>query len=361
MNGFFIIYASYSDRTPNLLQALLGNIVIVMAIPFNKLHVGDKRNYKQFVPMLCIFLLVASTVISLVPTFQQLAGGDQELSFKGDAGAAWPFVFLIGLFFSAWYPVVQCLVLRRLQDIREAAENAKFGGEENKAEMDVSLLPDHDVSRSTFRENSVGENLHCLAWSCTFLTMWFLLFFWVDLLPWFGSSKSFGELDDNLNLGLSRSFWPWVDGKTNMTFWYGFFFNFAYILSFYTSLPLTSESAVYTNVVNALNPAVVASFWFLFPHLNDSADRSPLWSVLPPLFFSFVAVILWKRWERSEDERLDPSSEQDDNAVLIDRTVSTPMTKNKQNAAQILSVNEAIGTKAGKRDATAKRYTTAPV
>ena len=182
LNGFFVVYASDAKRTPAILQALLGNTTVLFALPFHRYYLAEKRNYCQVVPITAIGLLVLATVISLIPTLQDLASGKSSMSFTGSAGALWPFIFLAGQGCAAWYLVLQSKALRHLEDQRnqpntltqassEEAEDAESGGGSSKV-----------PPRPRDRQNTIGERLHVLAWGCTFLLLFFLAGFWIDLV-----------------------------------------------------------------------------------------------------------------------------------------------------------------------------------
>jgi hypothetical protein len=49
-------------------------------------------------------------------------------------------------------------------------------------------------------------------------------------------------------------------------------------------------------------PRQVSTFWLVFPHLNPSSGRTPLWSVLPSLFMSVIGAGLWKWWESAHPQ-----------------------------------------------------------
>jgi hypothetical protein len=258
LNGFFVLYSSPSSRTPALLQSILGNLGIIFAIPANKWFMHDTKRYCSWRPMLAVGLILISTFIALIPTFQELT--------SGNADAMWPFIFVVGIAFAAFYSVTQSRALLYLK------------------QNSVSYF------------NTIDHYLHILTWSCLFLLITVCLLFGVDFLPWFGSSSTMSDFTTNVNLGVGWSFNP----SKNPTFVYGFLFNIGYIISFYSSMPLTAESAPYTNYINTAVPILASLFWWCVPSLNPSNNRTPFWSIFPSLLISTFGIIFLKRWENHQ-------------------------------------------------------------
>ena len=133
---------------------------------------------------------------------------------------------------------------------------------------------------------------------------WLLLWWWVDLLPWIGGSRSLGEWLAGVRLTLECS----VGGPSAvsapesvascppLTPLWTVLFIFSYITLLVAQAAISAESAVFNTAVLLLSGCAVSLF-FLLPGVNPDASNTPPWSVIAALVLSTAGVILWKRWE----------------------------------------------------------------
>ena len=274
LNGFGIVYSSNPERTPPLVQAILQNTGVVWSIPFSLFLLGDRKRYYEPLALLACALITASVVVSVLPT---ILAGSASLSVSS---IGWIFLYLCSIAPGAAYNVLQQRILIKAGALKEGADNAL---------ITTSML------RMLFYTNCAQT-----------LSLWAL--FWLDLLPWFGTSQSLLQFWNNTVFSLSCSFAgaggavaaagsgldPSSCGaQTNL---WSFVFIGGYTITYICSAILNRESATYNMLVNVLTTTATSAFW-LIPGTNPAPGNTPLWSVLPSLALSIAGVVLWKAWE----------------------------------------------------------------
>jgi hypothetical protein len=274
LNGWLIVYASPPDRTPPLIQAVLQNAGVLFSVPFSKLALGDRKAYCAGWPLAAAALIVASVAVSLTPS---VINGDGSSSLSGASAIAWCFVYVAGLAPGAGYNVCQQLYFLRSGMLEP--------GVTGRAHARATL-------RALFYAN-VGQALsYGLTW-------------WLDLVPWFGTSSSVGDFGGKTAFsfacaiggpplaGLVSS-----DACSTMTPVWMWSFIGAYAVSYLGAAVLNRESATFNMLVLVVVTMTTAAFW-LIPGTNPNPTGTPLWSVLTSLALSIVGSIVWKRWENA--------------------------------------------------------------
>ena len=129
--------------------------------------------------------------------------------------------------------------------------------------------------------------------------------FWVDLIPWFGSSSSLAEFSS----GAAFSFQCSMLGPSGVNPangdpstcpkyapLYAAGFLGAYVFMLVAQALLTRDSAVFNTIMILVSNTVISLFW-LIPGVNPDAADTPAWSVMTSLVISLAGVVIWKRWE----------------------------------------------------------------
>ena len=275
LNGYGIIYASPPSRTPPLIQAVLQNSGIVFAVPFSILLLGDRKKYLAPVPVLAFLLIVASIVVSVLPT---VLSGDASVG-GGALTLGWASIYLVGIVPGALYNTIQQLFLLRSGALAPGVSKEQ-------------------VTRATLR---------MLFWCNLWQAFWLVALFWLDILPWFGFSSSLEDFANNTRFSLSCSYAGAAGASggdpasctsqwgTSPQLW-AFAFVIGYTVSYIGSAQLNRESATFNLIVAVITSSATAAI-FLVPGLNPNASTTPLWSVLVSLLLSLSAMIMWKRWE----------------------------------------------------------------
>jgi hypothetical protein len=281
MNGFLIVYASPSARTPPLVQAIIQNAGVIFSVPFSLLALGDRKRYCSPLPALAALLIAASVGVSLAPAIMSGNGVGSSASALG-----WCAVYLAGIAASAAYNVTQQLFFVRAGMLRAAASTRE----------------------------QVRTSLRALFWANVAQPLTYVAFFWVDLLPWFGTSTNAGDLlrsavfsgacsvggaplaqaavdavgappggPDASQCGSDTPIWAWA-------------FLFSYAASYAGGARLNRESATFMMLTLVVVTMTTAAFW-LIPGTNPNPTSTPLWSVMASLGLSIVGTLLWKWWE----------------------------------------------------------------
>ena len=263
LNGFGIVYASNSQRTPPLIQTVLQNGNILASVPFSKLLLGDRKRYGAREPLLAAGLLLASVIVSVSPSLA-------HQKKAGSSAAAWVFVYMFGIIQGALYNTIQQLYLLRQGLLRPGCS----GREEAKGILRALL----------FSNLAQGAS--------------YVLLFWVDALPWFGYSSSISQVADRTAASLACSLFGLGGAKCSpRTPAFAWAFVLAYACSYLAAAQLNKESSTFNMlclVVVTASTAVV----FEIPGANPNPDGTPLWSVIIALLLSLTGSVLWKRWEQ---------------------------------------------------------------
>jgi hypothetical protein len=280
LNGFLIVYASPSQRTPPLVQAIIQNAGVIFSVPFSLLALGDKKRYCSPFPAFAAFLIAASVAVSLTPAF--LNGGGSAISSTQSIG--WCIIYLFGVAASAAFNVCQQLFFIRSGMLREEA--------------------------SAYQQ--VRTMLRALFWSNVAQPVTYILMFWVDLLPWFGTSDSINTLLRSTTYSMACSLGgpkiaslalstvgtygtkdPVCEDRTPIFAWA---FLMSYVISYIGGARLNRESATFMMLTLVVVTMTTATFW-LIPGTNPNPSSTPLWSVLTSLGLSIIGTLLWKWWE----------------------------------------------------------------
>jgi hypothetical protein len=304
LNGFLIVYASPSQRTPPLVQAIIQNAGVIFSVPFSLLALGDKKRYCSIVPAFAAFLIAASVAVSLTPAF--LNGGGSAIS--GAQSIGWCIIYLFGVAASAAFNVCQQLYFIRSGMLLEEA--------------------------SAYQQ--VRTMLRALFWSNVAQPVSYILMFWVDLLPWFGTSSSISTLLKSTTYSIACSVGgpkiasyaltavgtygdktPVCENDTPIWAWA---FMMSYVLSYIGGARLNRESATFMMLTLVVVTMTTATFW-LIPGTNPNPSSTPLWSVLTSLGLSIIGTLIWKWWENQT-----PADEQF--SVIADSNVGEERVRN---------------------------------
>ena len=268
-------YPTPPDRTPPIIQSLFNSLLVIAAAPASKLLLGDTKVYCARAPMGAAALLLLAAVVSLLP--ELTAPGGAAAQFQGSGAGAWSVYYAL-----AMVPNAAAIVCGQLFQIRAGA-----------------LAPGASAAakRLIIARMLLYNQLYVLGWLCA---GW-----WVDVLPWFGSSASAAEWA----AGLLRTAQCSLGGPGAVSaggaaaaacprltpLWMALYTG-SYIVLLVAQAAISAESAVFNTAVLLLSGCAVSLF-FLLPGVNPDAADTPAWSVLAALGLSALGVVLWKRWE----------------------------------------------------------------
>lgn len=271
INGFLILYASPAQRTPPIVQGILGNSGLLVSAIGSKFILKKGNNYFRPLPILSGIFILGAILLSIAPDF---AHGHTK--FSGTKTVWWSICFGLGFVPGVLYNTYQ----------EKVCHEPKFN----------RLIPSTLVWTQSF----------CiLFWGCLWLFFFICIGFGIDLIPGFGFSTihTFGnhfqkgfECNFSMVDGLAGT-----DGSCSKTFLYGAIFFFGYVLSYVAACKLNRESTDFNMVTQIFVAPVVVIFWIIFKDLDPSSERTPAWSVYPALILTVIGAILWKWWERKNN------------------------------------------------------------
>jgi len=258
-NGILVVYAAPSSRTPPILQALFTNVSILYAMLATKLLVNRSISYLHLKPLLALVFVILAIIISLLPDIIEIANGKASFA-EGKTPLAWSILFLIGVGPGAIYNVFQEKFLKSRNDI-----------EDRNKTYDMTVM---------------------LFWGCFLQLLTMLVFFWVDILPWYGFSDSITGFGTNLGGSIKCFF----GGNNCTTTWfYGLLFNVGYTMTYAASAGLNEDSANFNMICSMLVSPISVFYWIIFP--KQGVDVPPWWSFTFALLLFLPSTYLWKTWE----------------------------------------------------------------
>lgn len=265
LNGVLVVYSSPINRTPPILFTVLINLGLVFGMFLTKYMIPSKRNinYLNISVGLSLLCLAASIGITIAGDIVAHQGEDTSFGWKS---VFWMVMLTGGAFFGALYNVLQELYLLKTSGLIEPHE------------QNTNLLK-------------------TLFWTSLFQLMFMVCFFWVDLIPGFGYSSSVGGFFENLKGEVTCFFFGNGCGASNFLF--GIAFTVGYIMSYFSGMYLNKESANFTVYAIALQ-APFSILVFVITKLGT--ENTPLWSIIPSVFFIGTGIFLWKRWEKRNME-----------------------------------------------------------
>jgi len=289
LNGIIIIYASDPERTPPVLQPVLGNSAIIWSILLSKFHVTRKRKYLNIWVVLSIVLVIAGVGVMVGPVVAE-HGVD---SITGVSHIGWISVFILGVIPGAWYNVMQQRVLDHMRHRR--------------LETGVMVnVNDNDDMESTIEEQPLMLDLEgyysqldiwfVLSISCIIQLFVVLLLIWVNFIPWFGFGTKLHLLES------VQCYFGYYD-DCHTTWWVGLVFLSSYILTYFTSIVINETSANYNEFVGSLIAPLSVAFWYLFPEVVEApVEPPPLWAAITALVLLTISTMMWRLWERHQDK-----------------------------------------------------------
>jgi len=122
-----------------------------------------------------------------------------------------------------------------------------------------------------------------LFWGCLLQLVVMLIFFWIDILPWFGFSSSINELGNGIVSAITCFFGG--NGCTK-TWYFGILFNVGYILGYIGSIGLNEDSANFNMICAMLVTPISVLYWVIFP--SPGIEVPPWWSYTFSLILFFT-------------------------------------------------------------------------
>lgn len=285
-------YATPPSRTPPIIQSVFNSLIVIAAAPASRLLLRDNKRYCSREPAVAVCLLLLAVGVSLYPAASAQNAGAQ---FSGSGAGLWSVVY-------AFLSIPQALAIVCGQLFQVKAGALRAG-----ATVEIKRLI---ICRMVFYNQLFVMVMLCIFW-------------WVDILPWFGSSASASVFAAGVRFTFecsllgpggvtggggagthSAAFLLLSGGGVSaaplscpaLTQLWVFLFLSSYVVLLVAQAAISRESAVFNTAVLLLSGSAVSLF-FLIPGVNPDAANTPTLSVLTALALSLAGVVIWKRWE----------------------------------------------------------------
>jgi hypothetical protein len=153
------------------------------------------------------------------------------------------------------------------------------------------------------RKDEVGKATGLDTWIMLFFGAFFqfvtvAVFWFVDIIPYFGFSSSVKIFGQNLIGSLSCSF----GGEgCHLTWLWGLLFNLGFVIASVASAGLNEDSANFTMLASLTVTPLTVIVFVIFP--IPGTTTPPWWSYVFSLILFLVATILWKLWEHRQQPK----------------------------------------------------------
>lgn len=230
-------YATPPERTPPLIQSISGSLPIVAAMPLSGWMLGDQKRYMSLAPLTSVACIVGGIVVSLIPIVVHDA-------HAYDASAiCWSLI---------------CIFSQVLTGLVFVCSQAY-------------LIRSGVLEPGVTRKQALKPMVRILFFNQVLVLGVGALLFWIDLLPWFGKSRSLDQFRAGTTFAFDCSFagqgtaaaaaYGWIcDPKGRL---YGGGFILAYVVLLVGVTFLNQESAVFNTMCAVLNTAATSVFWLI--------------------------------------------------------------------------------------------------
>jgi len=275
LNGILLVYTSSPMRTSPIIQILLLNAGFVWLVPTTKLfsHLNDKAHFKfcSCTPVIAIVLAIYGILMGFLPSIIYSASHQTPSYFLG-TGIIWFVLFFISMFPGAIANIFVERFFKKRYKNRDNSKNYTY-----------------DLTTISFSSYSAQFLIICM-------------FFWVDMLPFFGTSSSLSTFTGGLRFAMQH----FMDTTTNHSWIFGIIFYLSFFLQTVLSIFISPDSAKFVNIATTLSTPVAVLFLKISSfYSNTEEDKiSPPWSLIPSLFLLLCGTITWKIWMNNEKKRV---------------------------------------------------------
>jgi drug/metabolite transporter (DMT)-like permease len=218
-------YAASLYRTSGSLQAILTSSVLPFTFIFSHIIIRKKYTTERLMGNIIAFLGI---IVSLIPSIHNFT--------YDSAHFLWPVVFLAS---------------------------------------DVFLVLANITQESIFKDNKKFDNILILAWQGFYTLLTVIIFFWVDIIPWFGTSDSLAIQIEKLWYGFVCFFTPWNTEADECSYCMinGLVYVISIVMYSYVQSELIKRAKLQTvALISAVTPSLAVLFWLIFPGLNAWAN-----------------------------------------------------------------------------------------
>jgi drug/metabolite transporter (DMT)-like permease len=219
VNGILLVFSSPSSRTPADLQQIFAQSVLPFTLILSYFVKNEVLIARQ---KIAVCIVTIGIVISLIPSIFSIAKASEGYSYKN---LIWCLIFIIGNIPGAANAVYQDKVMKK-QNVTVA---------------------------------------NTLLWSSIFQFSAFILLFWVDVTPFFGTTTSISNMFAELKYGFKALV---TNPQTQYT---SVLFVAMYVGTYFVSGVLFKNvSANYTTFLSGVSVPFAVTFWLIFPDLSST-------------------------------------------------------------------------------------------
>lgn len=264
LNGFGIVYNSDVTRISGPLQNILLQSTIIFTVIFTKIILKRSPTITEFFGILVI---LGGIVIALMPTWLSISSGQDTVS-----ASEWyyPIFFILGCIPSA------------LMNIFMEIMQEKFTTE-------------------TGNKFSV---IYLQAIESFYQLLFFIIFFWLDFIPVFGTSSSMLEwsqiFESSFECFVNYTNLNSSDSRCQYNAIFGMIFIASYALTYLFSTLMTQHSSASMLAMIFTLPTILANiFWYIIPGINSWAGGNELgindfmWDSIATIII-VVGIIIYK-------------------------------------------------------------------
>ena len=278
-------YATPPSRQPPLIATLLSSLTVIASIPLSRYALGDAKPYAQAAPLAAVALVLAGVGVALLPV--ALAPGGA----LGGGESARDLLLWTALNAASQVPGAMASIASQAYLLRAGA--ALPGAVGRRA----SLV---GVARFVaYNQVAVAALTACL--------------WWIDILPWFGSTAGVREFAAGLAYSFRCSLLgPAAAGAPPAGLsgaclasapMYAALSIAPYTLYLAGNALVSQDSGVFSVIIQVVTSLAISLLWIAWPGLNPDAADTPLWAVLPSLALGLAGTVVFKRWEMRFPER----------------------------------------------------------
>jgi len=266
--GVFVLYPIVMDRTPLLLVEVLTESSFMWSIPVSRLLLvesdPEKRAFCQWKPLIAIVLILWGITLCFAPHIIWSIQNHPPSLPPGFNGA-WPVIFCLGVICGSLYNVVQ-----------------------EKYFKDRSIV---------FGRHPIYDLLVLNLFSSVVAFVLIASLFWIEFIPYFGSSFTVTSFIVNATNSTACLFNPECHSSL--------YYMLVYIPCLYLQLLFSSilnvESSNFVNFILILGIPILDLFWFIVPGSNPEGQGASLsiWGGFS-LLFILIGGVVWRSWETKE-------------------------------------------------------------
>ena len=289
-NGFLIVMAAPSDRTPPIYGAILGCSTIIYSLFLSKYYLRETRSFGREA-YIAVLLSLTSIYMSILPQLTNSGnpGSDeptkQVLFWSGMTLVA----FLPGALYNAQQKKFVLLSARVIEKMCRALHE------------DSDVLTDYNQDSYAYWAQ-VHFNVFTLFLGCVFQLLFMFSFFWVMLinaptLNWNGVHLN--ELGTNLKNGFECFFG--VQSCGHYSLFYGLLFNAAYIMTYTCSIYLNLINLPLSMISSQVQGPLTAITYMVFPSLNLNNTGNNPYGIVPSLFLMCSALVVYELYRKDNE------------------------------------------------------------